>query len=205
MRNKLRFGLVFIGLLVVVLILTLRSQPSGEPFKFNVARYTNTPTGMCALVEFSNRTRTDFHAVIYTQTPTDAGWQRSSLQPKPQVTYPQRIHGHWTHRWLIPIPMDSPTWRLEIGLSKDMNKKERNLDSFLNRVHLHWPFHRSFNPSKPERVITSPVFNRPQTQDKITGAMVGSVRDEDCELRIITQVAWHDIGRKEFSITSATE
>ena len=172
-RNKLGLGLVLTGLVAVLLVLTLRSRPYEEPFQFNVARYTNSPTGMHALVEFKNRTRTDFHAVIYTQTPTDAGWQRSSLQPKTQVTYPLRINGHWTHRWLIPIPMESPTWRLEIGLSQAMNSQERNLDSFLNRVHLHWPFHRTFNPTQPERVITSPVFTRPQVPDKITGENEG--------------------------------
>jgi len=174
MRKNLSLGLVLTGLIVVFLTLALRSRPYEEPFKFKVSRYTSSPTGMYALVECTNRTRTYFNAVIETQTPTDAGWQPSSLQPEIQVSHPLGIYGRWTHRWLIPVPMESSTWRLQIQLSQAMNKQERNLDSYLNRVHLHWPFHRTWNPSKPERVITSPVFNRPSVSNQRIEPVTGS-------------------------------
>jgi hypothetical protein len=154
-----------IGLAAVWLMLPFPSRPSEEPFKFNVSRYTNSATGVCALVEMTNTTRMEFTAMVYTQAATDTGWQRSSLQPHFPL-YTVHIYGRWTHRWLIPMPMESAAWRLEVQASRAMNKQERSLDSILNRAHLYWPFHRNFYPLKPERVVTSQVFKWPQVSNQ---------------------------------------
>jgi len=112
-KRRLYLGIALL-LPVVAIVIFARPAPSmNDHVGVRVLSYTNDSSGLQALVQFTNSYR-NLSWSIHTEILTNGVWTRSSSQPV-RDSYPPMLAAELPDfNVLIPVPIETATWRVEL-------------------------------------------------------------------------------------------